>query len=227
MNEQINYEERRKRFMETFKGDQIQSEKIPDLAAELMRGEFGIIFDDWSYMPICWTTFWQKMMEFLHSQQAESFSVSTCGFAVEYMTQYSESDKARNIVPELYHEYIPIFRKNHHNQVPGSNFNQELASKYNDWRSVNLTEIIDKVERETFTEMISKFGAHLMISATVFPLVAAIYCAGVRIAIETKKPVNMYNWFTITARSDDKIILTPLASIKQGLKDDDKKFSSK
>ena len=62
-----------------------------------------------------------------------------------------------------------------------------------------------------------------MVSATVIPFVAAIYAAGIRIALETKQPVNMYNWFTITACADDKIILTPLASIKQGLKDDGKR----
>ena len=69
----------------------------------------------------------------------------------------------------------------------------------------------------------NRWGLYLMISATIFPLVAAIYAAGVHIALETKKPVNMYNWFTITPRQDDKIILTPLASIKQGLKDDNKR----
>ena len=162
-------------------------------------------------------------MVFIHSQKAESFSVSMCGFTIEYMTEYSESDKARNIVPELYHEYIPIFTKKHHDVITGANYNQELMSKYNDWRTVNLTETVDMVEREVFQEVNEKYGIYLMISATVFPLIAAIYAAGVRVALETKKPVNMYNWFTITARADDKIILTPLASIKQGLKDDAKK----
>ena len=98
-----------------------------------------------------------------------------------------------------------------------------MISKYNDWRTNNLTETIDMVERKVFEEVNKTYGIYLMISATVFPLISAIYAAGIQIALETKKPVNMYNWFTITARADDKIILTPLASIKQGLKDDAKR----
>ena len=74
-----------------------------------------------------------------------------------------------------------------------------------------------------WTAMIWVLIIYLMISATVFPLVSAIYAAGVQVALESKKPVNMYNWFMITARADDKIILTPSASIKQGLKDDAKR----
>lgn len=222
MNERINYSERRQRFMETFKNDPVLTETLPKLAAELFYDEFGVSIDDLTFIPIVWSTYWSRLMVFLHSQKADSFSVSTCGFSVEYMTQLSESDKARNIVPELYHEYIPIFTKKHHDVVTGANYNQELLSKYNDWRTVNLTETIDMVEREVFQEVNDKYGIYLMISATVFPLVAAIYSAAVHIALKDGKPINMYNWFTITARADDKIILTPLASIKQGLKDDAK-----
>lgn len=221
-NEKINYGERRNRFMDTFRGDSTLTETIPKLATELFYKEFGVSISDATFIPIVWSIVWKNILEFLHSQKSEAFSVSVCGFTVEYMTEYSESDKARNIVPELYHDYIPIFTQRDHAVVPGSNFNQELSSKYNDWRTNNLTETIDMVERNVFEEVQKKFGISLMISATVFPLVAAIYSAGVHVALETKKPVNMYNWFTITARSDDKIILTPLASIKQGLKDDSK-----
>lgn len=223
MGEKINYMERRKRFMDTFKNDPVLTETLPQFAAELFSDEFGVSIDDLTFIPIVWSTYWSRLMVFLHSQKAASFSVSTCGFTVEYTTEYSESDKARNIVPELYHEYIPIFTKKHHDVVPGADFNQELMSRYNDWRTVNLTEIIDMVEREVFQEVNDKYGIYLMRSATVFPLIAAIYAAGVHIALKDKKPINMYNWFMINARGDDKvIILTPLASIKQGLKDDAK-----
>lgn len=221
--ETINYAERRKRFMETFKDDVVLTQTLPQIATQLFYDEFGISIEDLSFIPIVWASAWSHILKFMHAQESEEFAVSLCGFTVEYMTEFSESDKARNIVPELYHEYIPIFNKKDHTVVPGSNYNAELASKYNNWRSVNLTETIDKVERDVFAEVNERYGIYLMISATVFPLVAAIYSAGVQIALETKKPVNMYNWFTITARADDKIILTPLASIKQGLKDDAKK----
>lgn len=219
----INYPERRKRFMETFKGDPVLTETLPKLAAQLFYDEFGASIADPAAIPVVWTTAWQHIMNFVHAQESEQFAISICGFTLQYVTEFSESDKARNIVPELYHEYIPIFRKKDHNVVPGCEYNAELSAKYNDWRTVNLTETIDKVERDVFEECSTKWGLHLMIAATIFPLVAAIYSAGVHIALETGKPVNMYNWFTITPRNNDKIILTPLASIKQGLKDDNKR----
>jgi len=221
--EKINYGERRKRFMESFHADPVLTETLPKLAAELFYGEFGASLADPTAIPVVWTTGWQHLMKFIHAQESEEFAVSICGFTVQYVTEYSESDKARNIVPELYHEFIPVFRKKDHTVVPGCDYNQELAAKYNDWRTVNLTETIDKVERDVFEECMNRWGLYLTISATIFPLMAAIYSAGVHIALETKKPVNMYNWFTITPRNDDKIILTPLASIKQGLKDDNKR----
>lgn len=223
MGEAINYADRRQRFMETFAGDDLQSVQIPKVAAELMYSEFGVSIDDKSYIPLCWNVTWKHLMKFLHSQQAESFSVSTCGFTIEYMTDYSESDKARNIVPEMYHTSVPIFGRKHHNMTTGATFNQELISKYNEWRSVNMTETLDMIEREVFNDLITMYGVNLMVSATVMPLFAAIYAAGIQFAREQKKPVNMYNWFMITARDGDQIILTPLASIKQGLKDDAKK----
>lgn len=223
MNEKINYAERRVRFMDTFKSDETLTNTIPKLACELFYKEFGVSIEDLTFIPIVWSAAWKEILSFIHGQTSESFSVSMCGFTVEYMTEYSETDKARNIVPELYHDYIPTFTQRHHDVVPGSNYNQELISKYNDWRTNNLTETIDMVERKVFEEVNKTYGIYLMISATVFPLISAIYAAGIQIALETKKPVNMYNWFTITARADDKIILTPLASIKQGLKDDAKR----
>ena len=75
---------------------------------------------------------------------------------------------------------------------------------------------------DVFEECSTRWGLYLMISATVMPLMGAIYAAGVQIAMEKSIPVNMYNWFTINVRND-KIFLTPSASIKQGLKDDGKR----
>lgn len=223
MNEKINYLERRKRFMDTFKDDKDLTTTIPELARELFFQEFGVSIEDPTFIPIVWSSAWKQLLQFIHSQKGDQFSVSLCGFTIEYMTEYSESDKARNIVPELYHDNIPNFSQRHHDVVPGADYNRELIAKYNDWRTNNMTETVDKVEREVFEYVAETYGIYLMISATVFPLVAAIYAAGVRLALEKKEPVNMYNWFTITARDDDKIILTPQAAIKQGLKDDNKK----
>lgn len=222
MNEKIDYVARRKRFMETFKDDPVLTKQIPELAAELFNREFGISIDDLSIIPVAWSCYWGVLLEFIQQQKSSEFSVTIPGFTTEYKTEFSESDKARNIVPEMYHDYIPTFTEKHHSSVPGCDFNQELISRYNDWRTNNLTETLDMVERKAFNEIVEKFGAHLMVSATVIPLMAAIYTAGVQIALKSGKPVNMYNWFTITTRAGDKIILTPLAPIKQGLKNDAK-----
>lgn len=219
----INYGERRARFMDTFKSDPDLTTTIPELATKLFFEEFGVSISDMTFVPVVWSTTWQKILDFLHTQKSEAYSLKMCGFTLEYMTEYSESDKARNIVPELYHDFIPIFRKRDHVVVPGSNFNQELISMYNDWRTNNLTETLDMIEREVFEEVRVKYGISLMVSPTVMPFFASIYTAGVNVALEKQKPINMYNWFTINARANDKIILTPLASIKQGLKDDSKR----
>jgi hypothetical protein len=219
----INYADRQKRFMETFKDDPILTTTLPEVAAKLFRTEFGVSIDDLTYIPIVWSVTWSRLLNFIHSQKTDSFSVHLCGFTIEYMTEYSESDKSTNIVPEMYHEFIPIFTNRHHDVVAGSDYNRDLINKYNAWRSENSTETIDMVEREVFNEVNEKYGIWLMVSASVMPLMAAIYAAGVSIAREKHVPVNMYNWFTITARDNDKIILTPLAPIKQGLKDDAKK----
>lgn len=221
--EKINYVERRKRFVETFQKDPVLISTLPKLTADLFAGEFGVSIDDLSLIPITWSVGMGHLLKFIHSQNAEEFAVTFCGFTIQYTTEYSQSDKARNIVPELYHDTIPIFTKKDHRVVPGSSYNQELLRKYNEWRTVNLTEILDKLERDTFTEVQEKFGLSLQISATVTPLMAAIYAAAVQIALDTKQQVNLYNWFTIDVRANDKIILTPLASIKQGLKDDSKR----
>lgn len=222
-NASINYADRKKRFMETFKDDPVLTTTLPQVTAELFYKEFGISIDDLSFIPIVWSTAWSRLLAYMHNQKTPAFSVSMCGFTIEYMTEFSESDKSTNIVPEMYHEFIPIFENRHHDVVTGSDYNRDLINKYNAWRSENATETIDMIEREVFNEVNEKYGIYLMVSATVYPLLAAIYAAGVTIARETGKPVNMYNWFMITARDSDKIILTPLASIKQGLKDDAKK----
>lgn len=217
----INYDDRRTRFMSTFADDPVLAKELPELAMELFRREFGITISEPSFIPIAWSVTWQKVMEFLHSQPNAEYSLKMPGFTVEYRTNLSQSDKARNIVPELYHDYVPIFRDQPHTAVTGADFNQMLAARYNDWRSVNMTEVIDLVEREVFTYLDDMYGINLMLSPTVMPLFAAIYTAGVTLARDGK-PINMYNWFTITEKSGN-IILTPLAAIKQALKDDQKK----
>ena len=221
MAKDINFSERRERFMSTFADDPVLAVQLPELAMELFRREFGITISERSFIPIAWSTTWQKTMEFLYSQPNAEYSLKMPGFTVEYRTNMSKSDKSSNIVPELYHDYVPIFRDQPHAAVSGADFNQTLAARYNEWRSVNMTEVIDLVERETFTYLDETYGINLMLTPTVMPLFAAVYTAGVTLAREGK-PINLYNWFTITEKSGN-IILTPLAAIKQALKDDNKK----
>jgi hypothetical protein len=52
----------------------------------------------------------------------------------------------------------------------------------------------------------------------------ATYTAGIQIARETKQTINMYNIFEIDIVEGDKVLLTPLAFVKQWLKDDSKKL---
>ena len=62
-----------------------------------------------------------------------------------------------------------------------------------------------------------------MVSAAIYPILGATYAAGVQLARELKETINMYNIFEIDI-VEDKVVLTPLAFVKQFLKDDSKKF---
>ena len=141
---------------------------------------------------------------------------------LEYVTETSESDKCRNIVPQLYHTKAPIFKKNHHDAVPGYNVNDEMNNRYNMWRTVNLAETVNKVEMDVYHEILDTYGLDLRVPAAVIPLLAATYAVGLQIAKETKKTVNMYNVFEIDLGENDTVLLTPLAMIKQYLKNDSK-----
>ena len=116
----------------------------------------------------------------------------------------------------------PIFKKENHDLVSGSDFNQELLNRYNAWRTVNLAETINSVEMSVYNEVLDTFGLDLRVPATVIPLMAATYAVGLQIARQTKVTLNMYNVFEIDVTEDDKILLTPLAMVKQYLKNDSK-----
>ena len=143
---------------------------------------------------------------------------------LEYVTEYSESDKPTNIVPQMYHKRMPIFMERDHQQVAGASINEDLLNSYNTWRTNNLTEVLDKIEQATENEVRTVFGIYLMQSAAMLPIIAAAYAAGVEIAKETHETVNMYEIFEIDVFPEDGTVnLTPLAYIKQGIKDDAKK----
>lgn len=218
-----NYVERRKNFVEVFEGNTVLTDTIPSIASALMYDEFGINFYDKSHIPIVFTLGWTEILKFVGSQTADEFAIDVNGVSLEYVTEYSKSDKSTNIVPQLIHKKLPLFIKQTHQVVPGRSFNDELNAKYNSWRSVNLAETMDKIERDVFAMALEEYGVHLGVSATVLPLMAATYAAGHRVAMETKQTVNMYNIFEIDIIEDGgKTILTPLSIIKQYLKNDSK-----
>lgn len=215
--------EKRKNEVETYKGNEILSRTIPEVTSELFYGEFGIdLPDPLSLVPIVFTTGWKHILQFVQRQPVDEFSINVGGIALEYVTEKSDSDKGRNIVPQLYHVKAPIFKKNNNETVPGSSVNDELLNRYNAWRTVNLAETVNSVEMAVYKEVLDTFGLDLRVPATVIPLMAATYAVGLQIARETKVTVNMYNVFEIDVTDDDTVLLTPLAMIKQYLKNDSK-----
>lgn len=215
--------EKRKNEIETYKGNEILSQTIPEVTSELFYSEFGIdLPDPKSLIPIIFTTGWKHILQFVQRQPVDEFSINIGGIALEYVTENSDSDKARNIVPQLYHIKAPIFKKNNNEAVPGSNVNDEILNRFNAWRTVNLAETVNSVEMAVYNEVLNTFGLDLRVPATVIPLLSAIYAVGLQIARTTKITVNMYNVFEIDVTDDDTVILTPLAVIKQYLKNDSK-----
>ena len=215
--------EKRKNEVETYKGSEILSKTIPEVTSRLIYDQFGIeLPDPLALIPIVFTTGWKHILQFVQRQQVDEFSINVGGIALEYVTEDSQSDKCRNIVPQMYHIKAPIFKKENHDLVSGSDFNQELLNRYNAWRTVNLAETINSVEMSVYNEVLDTFGPDLRVPATVIPLMAATYAVGLQIARQTKVTLNMYNVFEIDVTEDDKILLTPLAMVKQYLKNDSK-----
>lgn len=215
--------EKRKNAIAVYAGNEILSKTIPEVTSELFYGEFGIdLPDPKSLVPIVFSVAWKHILMFLQSQQADEYSVNIGGIALEYVTEVSDSDKGRNIVPQLYHVKAPIFRKNINEAVPGSNVNEELCNRFNAWRTVNLSEIVVSIEMAVYREVLDTFGLDLRAPAAVIPIISATYAVGLQIARTAKTTVNMYNVFEIDVTDDDTVLLTPLAMVKQYLKNDSK-----
>lgn len=218
------WKERRENFMETYNHDPILSKKLPEVAAGLMKAEFGVNIFDHSHIPIVFTVGWTEILKKLGSEQAEECKVNICGAQLEYITEKSESDKSTNIVPQMYHVKTPLFQKREQSPNIGASYTDTLMANYNAWRSVYALEAITGIENKVFETILNDFGINLMVPAAIYPIIGATYAAGIQIARETKQTVNMYNIFEIDVVEDDKVILTPLAYVKQWLKDDSKKL---
>ena len=219
-----NYAERRKNFMEIFKNDPILSKRLPEIAAGFMKSEFGVNIYDHSHIPIVFPVGWREILKRIAKEQAEECKVDVCGARLEYTTEHSESDKSTNIVPQMFHVKTPLFQDRDIEMTIGASYTDELINMYSAWRSVYAMETLTGLENEVFDIILKEYGINLMVSAAIYPIMGATYNAGIALARETKQSINMYNIFEIDVIDDDKIILTPLAFIKQYLKDDSKKL---
>ena len=217
------YNERREIFMESYKNDPILSKQIPEIAARLIHDEFGVNIYDHSHIPIIFTTGWTEILKKLGSEPNDEGKVDVCGVQLEYMTEYSESDKPTNIVPQMRHVKTPIFTQRDNQSVIGASYTDELISKYSSWRSVYAMETLVGIENEIFRIILDDYGINLMVADAIYPIMAATYAAGLQLARESKETINMYNIFEIDVVEDDKILLTPLATVKQWLKNDSKR----
>lgn len=219
-----NYVNRREVFMKPFKDDDILARRIPEIAAGLMKGEFGINFYDHSYIPIIFTAGWKEILKHIGSENMEECKVDVCGVSIEYTTEHSESDKSTNIVPQMYHSKAPLFQKNDTQEMTlGVSYTDKLLEKYNAWRSVYAMEALTGIENKVFEQVLNEYGINIMQSAAIYPILGATYAAGLQLARELGRTINMYNIFEIDV-VDDKTIITPLAFVKQFLKNDSKKF---
>lgn len=215
---------RRENAVKVYQSDIVCSQRIPDTVADLFHDQFGIYMPTPRItVPIVVDVTWKHILRFVQKQPVDEFSIEIAGVLLEYVTDISESDKSTNIVPQLYHKKLGIFKKNEHNTTIGTDIIQEQLQKYNDWRSVNLTEHLTTLEDSVAAEVLAEYGLSLNASAAILPLISAAYTVAVEIARESHETVNFYNYFEIDVMADEKIILTPLAPIKQNIKNDDKK----
>lgn len=220
----IDYNQRREIFMKPFKDNDILMHRIPEIAAGLMKKEFGINIYDHSHIPIIFTTGWKEILKQMGSENLEECKCDVCGVTVEYLTEHSESDKCTNIVPQMYHSKTPLFQDHDSQQMTlGVSYHDKLLEAYNSWRSVYAMEALTGIENKVFDEVLNHYGINMMVSAAIYPILGATYAAGVTLARELGETINMYNIFEIDV-VEDKILLTPLAFVKQFLKDDSKKF---
>ena len=210
--------------MKGFIKDPMLINDIPEIATNLIWNEFQFKITYPKQLPFVFVEAWEKILEFISEQKTPEFSVDICGVSVEYVTEYSENEKNTNIVPQLIHKRIPMFRVREHSDLVGSSFKNTLLQKYNSWRTENLTETLSEIENSVFSKLLTDYGIDMIVAPTIFVVAAAMYAAGVQIAIEKKCEVNMYNIFSIEVFNGDQVILTPGSTIKQKIKGDAKKF---
>lgn len=214
--------------LKVFAKNTILSKQIPELVYELMYVEFGTKIPTYeSCIPITFIQAWKAVLNFVKEQPVDEFSIDVAGVTLEYVTDISESDKSTNIVPQMFHHKLGLFKKNDRTAVPGSEYNDNLSERLNVWRTVNLTEHLTSIEEKVFAELLNTYGIDLRVSAIILPLLSAIYTVAITLAKSSNQTINLYNYFEIdvysTEDGEDKVVITPLSPIKQAVKNDDQK----
>lgn len=207
---------------ETALDEELLLKTIPEIAKDLLYDEFGITYNLENALPITFMTGWQHALKFIDSQPEREFSIDLAGLRVGYVTDYSGGEKINNVQPIIQFVKEPVFVKNHNNTVSGVDFTNDLLQKYNSWRSVNLEEIVDKIERDTHAEILDVYGIDLIVPQAVMPIMAAMYAVGLQIAKEREgEDINMYNIFNIKY-NQGHFFAKELALIKMNIKGDGK-----
>lgn len=228
MNETASYQEMMERkkkarevIMSPFKGNDILTNQIPEIAAKVFEEEFGIKLRIKETPQLAFIKGWQAYDDYAHSQPTPEFAINVAGVSLEYITDLSESDKSRNIVPQLIYHQDPIFKAKPHSEHIGIKSNADMAEDYQRWRNENLTETVEKIDTDVSAILLEDFGIDTGVTTAIVPLMGATFAAGLQIARTIRQTINMYNIFEIDIADGDVVILTPLADIKQNIKNDD------
>jgi len=217
-------QEKKANFFKKFDGMTELMSLIPRAANDLLMKELGFQATHPEDLIIVFSVGWAEILKFVSQQKFEEYAIDICGVSLEYVTEFTESDKSSNIVPQMIHKRSPIFMQKEYQTEKGSKMMDLLNARSNKWRTANLIESQDKIEDVAYNRILNEYGIQLNSQSMVLNILAAMYISGVEYCrYNGRKTVNMYNYFTIDLLEDNTIILNPLAVIKQSLKNDAKK----
>ncbi len=213
----------RKIWMKPFADNRILAQDIPEIAARLFKEEFDVAIRFSETPQLAFALGWRAYCKFARSQPTPEFSINITGASLEYVTDFSESDKSRNITPQIIYHQDPLFKPKEHSEHIGFKSNAEMAQDYETWRSENLTETVEKINTDVQSQLFNDYGIDTTVSQAVIPLMGATLAAGLYKARETGQKINMYNVLSIEIMDGDKVIYTPDPSIKYAMKHDEVK----
>lgn len=225
------FEIARKNKVKDFAHDPLLSTTIPKIVEQVFYEEFGVNLPDvCETVPIIFEVGWKKIKDYVELQPTDEFSIDICGVSFEYTTELVDAEKGTNITPHLVHLRNPVFMKNDHPVIAGADYKSSLMNRYNAWRTVNLQETISSIENKIYAELIDVYGIDLTVPCAVFPILAAVYAAGVQVTRDKCKNADydlsvyleLYNVMAIRVDEDESVLLRPLRTLKEGVKGDSK-----